>query len=62
MPTTMTKLLDLLAVAPQSRDFAALGKGDAAGFERADRLKPGARLLAPQPIFPRFVEAEASGS
>jgi methionyl-tRNA synthetase len=62
MPTTMTKLLDLLAVAPQSRDFAALGKGDVAGLERADRLTPGARLPAPQPIFPRFVEAEASGS
>jgi methionyl-tRNA synthetase len=56
MPAAMAKLLDLLAVAPQARDFAAL---EGAGLASGRRLAPGAPLPGPQPIFPRFVEAEA---
>jgi methionyl-tRNA synthetase len=61
MPATMTKLLDFLAVPLEARVFAVL-EGGAGGFADAHRLKPGVRLPAPEPIFPRFVEAEASGS
>jgi methionyl-tRNA synthetase len=50
MPGTMGKLLDLLGVAPQERDFAHAGHGNAAG-------RP---LPPPAPIFPRYVEAEAA--
>jgi methionyl-tRNA synthetase len=39
-------LLDLLAVAPDQRSFAAL----------ATRLPGGATLPAPSPVFPRYVE------
>jgi methionyl-tRNA synthetase len=61
MPAAMGKLLDLLAVAPRARDFAALENGAGpTGLEGAHRLRPGARLPAPQPIFPRFVEDEAT--
>jgi len=61
MPAAMGKLLDLLAVAPQARDFAVLENGaGATGLEGGHRLRPGARLPAPQPIFPRFVDDEAT--
>jgi methionyl-tRNA synthetase len=50
MPGTMGELLDLLGVAPQERDFAHAGQGNAAG-------RP---LPPPAPIFPRYVEAEAA--
>jgi methionyl-tRNA synthetase len=50
MPDSAAKLLDQLAVPSAKRDFAALGaKG---------RLKPGAHPPPPQPVFPRYVEAE----
>ena len=49
-PTASAKLLDLLGVAEGARNFAALGEGG--------RLKPGADLPPPAPIFPRYVEPE----
>ncbi len=50
MPAAMAKLLDLLAVAPDARDFAHLEAEDIAG--RA--------LPPPAAIFPRYVEAETA--
>ncbi len=50
MPVAMTKLLDLLAVAPDARDFAHIEAEDAAGRT----------LPPPAAIFPRYVEAEAT--
>lgn len=50
MPQAMAKLLDLLAVPAEARDFAALGE--------AGRLSSGAALPAPSAIFPRYVEPE----
>jgi len=49
MPASATKILDLVAVAPDARDFAALG----------DALVPGAALPKPAPVFPRYVDEEA---
>ncbi|WP_271899466.1 methionine--tRNA ligase [Candidatus Phyllobacterium onerii] len=49
MPGSAAKLLDILAVPADKRDFADL---------RASELIPGTDLPAPQPIFPRYVEAE----
>ena len=49
MPEAAGKLLDLLAVPDDARDFAVLGG--------AKRLATGARLPEPAPIFPRYVEA-----
>ena len=50
MPTSMTRLLDLLAIAPAARDFAALGAGG--------RLVAGTPLPPPAAVFPRYVEKE----
>jgi methionyl-tRNA synthetase len=52
MPESANKLLDLLAVPAEERDFAALGGGR--------RLASGATLPAPTPVFPRYVEPENS--
>ncbi len=52
IPDSASKLLDLLAVSPDQRLIAAIGEGG--------RLAPGAALPAPQPVFPRFIEPEAS--
>ncbi|MGY6645587.1 MAG: methionine--tRNA ligase [Salinarimonas sp.] len=52
IPDSASKLLDLLAVSPDQRLIAAIGEGG--------RLTPGAALPAPQPVFPRFIEPEAS--
>lgn len=52
IPDSASKLLDLLAVSPDQRLIAAIGEGS--------RLTPGAALPAPQPVFPRFIEPEAS--
>ena len=48
MPASAGKLLDLLAIPADERDFAALGGG--AG------IAPGTALPAPTPVFPRYVE------
>ena len=61
MPASMGKLLDLLAVPPEARTFAALETGAAAGrLDAANRLEPGRALPAPAPVFPRYVEPEAA--
>jgi methionyl-tRNA synthetase len=52
VPGSAKKLLDLLAVPENERDFSYLG-GD-------KRLAPGSKLPAPAPVFPRYVEPEAS--
>jgi methionyl-tRNA synthetase len=51
VPTAATKLLDQLAVAPGSRDFAALAQAP---------LTPGTHLPKPEGIFPRRVETSAA--
>ena len=48
MPSSGAKMLDLLAIPAEQRDFAAL----------ATRIKAGWTLPAPKPVFPRFVEQE----
>jgi methionyl-tRNA synthetase len=50
MPDSAAKLLDLLAVPAEGRSFAQLGG--------AGRLKAGAALPAPSPVFPRYVEPD----
>ena len=49
MPDGAGRLLDLIGVPPEKRDFAAL----------AERLGAGAALPPPKPVFPRYVEPEA---
>jgi len=51
LPTSAAKLLDLLAVVPEARDFSAL--------EAGKRIAAGVTLPAPAPVFPRYVEPEA---
>ncbi|MGH6866176.1 MAG: methionine--tRNA ligase [Methyloceanibacter sp.] len=51
MPQSAAKLLDQLGVPKDARDFPALG--------HAGRLKAGTELPTPQPVFPRYVEAES---
>jgi methionyl-tRNA synthetase len=51
MPASAAKLLDLLGVPADERDFAHLGGGD--------RIAPGITLPPPAPVFPRYVEPEA---
>ena len=46
MPESCAKLLDILGIAPDARDFAAL----------ATRIKAGSQLPPPAPVFPRYVE------
>lgn len=50
IPDGAAKLLDVLAVPVNARDFSFLG--------RDGRLKGGSLLPSPSPVFPRFVEAE----
>jgi len=50
VPEAAGKLLTLLGVAEDQRDFAKVGAGN--------RLMSGAALPPPAPIFPRYVEAE----
>jgi methionyl-tRNA synthetase len=54
MPSSSSKILDQLSIAPDARNFAALSK------EKA--LVPGAALLPPQPVFPRFTNIIPSPS
>jgi len=51
MPLSAGKLLDLLGVPADARDFARLGAGQ--------RVAPGTPLPAPAPVFPRYVEPAA---
>jgi methionyl-tRNA synthetase len=51
VPESAAKLLDLVAAAPDKRDFKALGE--------AGRLVSGTPLEAPTPVFPRYVAPEA---
>ncbi|MCP4314868.1 MAG: methionine--tRNA ligase [Hyphomicrobiales bacterium] len=50
IPDSAGKLLDILAVGPDARDFDRLGE--------AGRLESGTAIAKPQPVFPRYVEAE----
>jgi methionyl-tRNA synthetase len=52
MPDSAKRLLDLLGVQAEARSFASLGAGT--------RLAPGTPLPPPEPVFPRYVEAEAT--
>jgi methionyl-tRNA synthetase len=52
MPDSGAKLLDLLAVPADERDFARLGDGH--------RLASGVRLPAPTAVFPRYVDPDAA--
>src|SRR5215208_5832398 len=52
MPTAASKLLDLLAVPAGERQFDSLGG--------ARRIGVGVALPAPSPVFPRYVDSEAS--
>jgi methionyl-tRNA synthetase len=61
MPGSMAALLDLLAVAPEARAFAAVDAGALAGhLDALHRLEPGRAMPPPAPIFPRYVETEAA--
>jgi methionyl-tRNA synthetase len=51
MPVAAGKLLDLLGVPADARDFARLGADG--------RIAPGNQLPAPAPVFPRYVEPAA---
>ncbi|MBX6424697.1 MAG: methionine--tRNA ligase [Variibacter sp.] len=49
IPAGAAKLLDLLGIPPEERDFTRLGG--------AHRIAAGVALPAPTPVFPRYVEA-----
>jgi methionyl-tRNA synthetase len=51
MPASCARLLDLLGVPANERDFSFLGG--------KHRITAGAKLPAPTPVFPRYVEADA---
>ena len=52
MPSSAAKLLDLLAIPTSERQFSELGGGR--------RIAVGSTLPAPTPVFPRYVDSEAS--
>jgi methionyl-tRNA synthetase len=52
MPASAAKLLDLLGVPAEQRDFSMLGTDR--------RIAPGTTLPPPAPVFPRYVEPEAA--
>ena len=54
MPQSMARLLDLLAVPAEARNFASLGE--------TGRLTSGTALPAPSAVFPRYVEPEQAAS
>jgi methionyl-tRNA synthetase len=54
IPAAAHKLLDLLGVPDEARDFAHLGGGYRVGH--------GITLAAPTPVFPRYVEPDASAA
>ncbi|HEY1543457.1 MAG TPA: methionine--tRNA ligase [Xanthobacteraceae bacterium] len=51
MPDSAGKLLDILAVPADARDFAQLGSDG--------RIAPGTQLPPPAPVFPRYIEPTA---
>jgi methionyl-tRNA synthetase len=51
MPASCAKLLDVLGVPANERDFSALGG--------QHRIAAGTKLPAPTPVFPRYLEPEA---
>ncbi len=51
MPQAAARILDLLAIPAERRDFAALGQ----------RIAAGVALPPPAPVFPRYVEPETTG-
>jgi methionyl-tRNA synthetase len=61
MPAAMATLLDLLAIPADKRDFIAL-ENNGPGLAGTNRVTPGAAMPPPQPIFPRFVDAETAAS
>jgi methionyl-tRNA synthetase len=54
MPASAARLLDLLAVPPAERLFSFLGG--------SHRIAAGAKLPAPVPVFPRYVDPEANAA
>jgi methionyl-tRNA synthetase len=50
MPGSAGKLLDLLAIPAERRSFSALGA--------TGRMRAGAKLPPPEPVFPRYIESE----
>jgi methionyl-tRNA synthetase len=52
MPESSARLLDILGIPADQRDFAALGG--------ATRIKAGSKLPAPSGIFPRYIEPTAA--
>jgi methionyl-tRNA synthetase len=54
MPESAAKLLDLLGIPADARDFATLGG--------AQRIAAGSTLPAPTPVFPRYVEPETAAA
>ena len=52
MPSSAAKMLNLLAVPENARDFRHIGSHSA--------LIGGAELIKPEPVFPRFMEADTS--
>ena len=52
MPDSCAKMLDILGVSAEQRDFSCLGGGT--------RIKPGTTLPAPTGIFPRYIEPTAT--
>ncbi len=54
MPELASKLLDLLAIAPDTRSFAALGSNG--------RLSAGQAIPEPQGVFPRYVDPAAEAA
>jgi methionyl-tRNA synthetase len=52
MPASCARLLDLVGVPADERDFSFLGG--------KHRIAARAKLPAPAPVFPRYVEADAS--
>jgi methionyl-tRNA synthetase len=50
VPSSAANMLDQLAIGPEERSFSELKPGR--------RIKPGAALPPPKPVFPRYVEPE----
>ena len=59
MPSAMRRLLDSLGVPEDKRLFADIDMGEAAPLSDPRRLRAGASLPAPSPVFPRYVEPAA---